>query len=195
VVTSADLISEGVDVPRVGAVILLRPTQSLGLYMQMVGRGFRLWPGKPCLFVLDHAGNVLRHGMPDAPRTWSLDGRPKRDNSAPATRQCPECWAIHAPAPSCPECGFDYAASEARAKRREIEQREGELAEMTADDRRLALLRERSLSDLVREAANYEAMDEIRRARGYKPGWTSRQMAMRGRRMPAHTRGEEFSRA
>lgn len=193
IVTSADLISEGVDVPRVGAVIMLRPTQSLGLYMQMVGRGFRLYPGKSCLFVLDHAGNVLRHGMPDAPRVWTLDGRPKRDNSAPAVRQCPHCFAIHAPTPACPECGFDYAAAESAARRRELERREGELAEMTADDRRLAMLRDRSLVELVREAADFEAMDEIRRARGYKAGWTPRQMAMRGRRQPGHARGEEFT--
>jgi DNA repair protein RadD len=74
VLTSCDLISEGLDVPAVGAVILLRPTKSLGLYMQQVGRGMRIAPGKADLVVLDHVGNIRRHGPPDLERIWTLKG-------------------------------------------------------------------------------------------------------------------------
>jgi DNA repair protein RadD len=74
VLTSCDLISEGLDVPSVSAVILLRPTKSLVLHMQQVGRGMRPAPRKTALVVNDHAGNTLRHGLPDQERIWSLDG-------------------------------------------------------------------------------------------------------------------------
>ena len=72
--TSCDLISEGLDVPNVSAVILLRPTKSLTLYLQQVGRGMRPAPGKAALVVLDHVGNVIEHGLPDQEPQWSLSG-------------------------------------------------------------------------------------------------------------------------
>jgi len=74
VMTSVDLVSEGFDVPVCGAAILLRPTQSMGLYVQQVGRPLRPAPGKTCAFILDHAGNCMRHGLAEEPREWSLDG-------------------------------------------------------------------------------------------------------------------------
>ena len=57
---SVDIISEGFDVPECGAVILLRPTKSLSLYMQQVGRALRTSPGKKEAIILDHAGNCFR---------------------------------------------------------------------------------------------------------------------------------------
>ncbi|MGD0107541.1 MAG: DEAD/DEAH box helicase [Rhodopila sp.] len=83
VVTSCELISEGLDVPSVGAVILLRPTQSLAMYLQQVGRGMRPAPDKAALIVLDHCGNIPRHGLPDDAHAWSLSGRVRRPGSAP----------------------------------------------------------------------------------------------------------------
>jgi DNA repair protein RadD len=75
-VTSCDLISEGLDIPDVTAAILLRPTQSLTLYLQQVGRALR--PKPTPAIILDHAGNMHKHGTPKANRLWSLEGRPKR---------------------------------------------------------------------------------------------------------------------
>jgi superfamily II DNA or RNA helicase len=65
VLTSCALIDEGLDVPSVGAVILLRPTKSLVLHRQQIGRGMRPAAGKDALIVLDHVGNVLAHGLPE----------------------------------------------------------------------------------------------------------------------------------
>jgi superfamily II DNA or RNA helicase len=65
VLTSCALIDEGLDVPAVGAVILLRPTRSLVLHRQQIGRGMRPTPGKAALTVLDHVGSTLLHGPPD----------------------------------------------------------------------------------------------------------------------------------
>ena len=87
IVTSCDLISEGLDIPDVAAAILLRPTQSLTLYLQQVGRTLRpKKDGSPAI-ILDHAGNVLRHGSPKTDRLWSLQGRPVRLRAEKARRQ------------------------------------------------------------------------------------------------------------
>ena len=78
VLSNCGLISEGVDVPAIGAAILLRPTASLALYLQQVGRALRPAPGKDRAIILDFAGNVSRHGLPDEPREWTLDAKPRR---------------------------------------------------------------------------------------------------------------------
>lgn len=132
VLTSCDLINEGFDVPRVSAAILLRPTKSLGLHMQQIGRALRPYPGKEHAVILDHVGNVLRHGMPDADRQWSLDRgveqEAREDAGQPAARQCPACFAVHEWAPACPYCGALYPAP---APRPAPKQQAGELVEMT----------------------------------------------------------------
>jgi superfamily II DNA or RNA helicase len=82
-VSSCDIISEGFDVPVVTAAILLRPTQSLGLHLQQIGRVLRPAPGKERAIVIDHVGNVaecladvwsFNHGRAEDDREWSLDG-------------------------------------------------------------------------------------------------------------------------
>ena len=108
VLTSCEIISEGLDVPAVSAVILLRPTKSLVLPMQQIGRGMRPASGKRHLVVLDHAGNIKRHGLPDQERRWSLDGIAKPTGEAPV-KTCPECRAIVArAAQTCPVCGHVF---------------------------------------------------------------------------------------
>lgn len=180
VLCSCDLISEGLDVPAVGAVILLRPTKSLGLYLQQVGRGLRPAPGKTHLIVLDHAGNTLRHGPPEMGREWSLEGRPKKkkaDEDVPPARQCTECFAVHAPAPRCPECGFVYPV-----KSREIEHVDGDLSEIDrARLQRVQELRSTPLSRLMQTAKTRSDLAEIAQAKGYKPGWIHKVLAERQR--------------
>lgn len=187
VLCSCDLISEGLDVPAVGAVILLRPTQSLGLFLQQVGRGLRPAPGKTHLTVLDHAGNTLRHGPPDMQRNWSLDGRPKKEK-APPTKQCPECYAVHAPAPACPECGHIYDA--AAGSPREIDEVAGELSDITrmmaARAAEMKALSDRwgkhiPLSKVLREARD-EDLPVIAKVRGYAKGWIWHQRQQRAAR-------------
>lgn len=68
VLTNVDLIGEGVDLPAIVAVILLRPTKSVARFLQSVGRALRPSPGKSEAIILDHAGCTWMHGMPDAPR-------------------------------------------------------------------------------------------------------------------------------
>lgn len=131
VLTSCDLISEGFDVPGMHGAILLRPTQSLSLFMQQVGRALRTAPGKERAIIMDHAGNVGRHGLPDADREWSLEGRRKGEKRAPveSVRQCERCaCAFESRRSECPECGWRPAVNI-----REIEKVDGELTEVDKD--------------------------------------------------------------
>lgn len=108
VVTSCALITEGFDCPAVSTVVLLRPTKSLQLQVQMVGRAFRPKPDGGRAVILDHVGNCGRHGMPDEPRAWSLDGKKARAKPAPV-RTCRTCYATFG-APSIAACRIDDAA-------------------------------------------------------------------------------------
>ena len=105
VLSNCGLISEGVDIPAVGAAILLRPTQSLALYLQQVGRTLRPAPGKTRAIILDHAGNCLRHGLPDTPRQWTLDATKSKVKERHDLRRCEACGAVNRPAPFCSNCG------------------------------------------------------------------------------------------
>lgn len=125
VLTSCDLISEGFDLPAIECAILLRPTRSLGLYLQQVGRAVRPSPGKTHTLVLDHAGNTAMHGFVDEVRDWTLDGsvHKKADGDrVAAVRTCPSCFAMHHPRPICPRCGHVYVVVG-----REVEYEDGEL--------------------------------------------------------------------
>ena len=102
---NVNVLTTGFDAPNVDCVAMLRPTLSPGLYYQMVGRGFRLAPGKTDCLVLDFGGNVLRHGPVDAIR---IRAPGQSDGQAPA-KECPECAAlIHAAYATCPECGHVF---------------------------------------------------------------------------------------
>lgn len=115
VLSNVDLFSEGVDVPAIEVVSLNRPTASLPLHLQQVGRALRTFPGKEKAIILDHAGNYDRHGSPDAPRNWSLLGRKERlkkesQSKIPTPRRCLKCWRIQAPGRSnCRYCGEEFA--------------------------------------------------------------------------------------
>ena len=169
VLTNADLLTVGFDLSAqvgrevpVETIIGLRPTASVALHLQMLGRGQRRKP-YPAIF-LDHASNLKRHGFPDDEREWSLKGQPKRGKPEKATdavtRHCPECHALHRPAPTCPECGHEYPVQSRR-----IAEKDGALVEVKPEDRRLALKREQAQCKTLAE------LRELGRAHGYREGW------------------------
>lgn len=114
------LLSYGVDVPAVEAIVLARPTRSVVLYLQTVGRGMRPSPGKDHVILIDHGRVVESLGMPDADFGWSLDdGRNVNANARSViaerkptderTRTCPECkhlWLVSEDGPACSCCGW-----------------------------------------------------------------------------------------
>lgn len=108
---NVDLFGEGFDVPAVEVVSMGRPTQSFGLYLQQFGRALRPLEGKTHGVLLDHVGNVKRHGLPDAVRNWTLDvdergTRSKRDLGTIPVTTCVECFsAYEALTKVCPFCG------------------------------------------------------------------------------------------
>jgi superfamily II DNA or RNA helicase len=174
VLTSCEIINEGFDLPVVGAAILLRPTQSLGLHLQQIGRVLRPAPGKAEAVILDHVGTLARHGFAEDTREWSLGGRKKRKGSGVVqtvdVRQCSSCYACHHPAPTCPECGFVYPVKE-----RKIEEVDGELQEIKAAERkeaRKAQGRAQTLEELV----------DLGRSRGYPNPYFWARRVMEGRK-------------
>lgn len=161
VLTSCEIINEGFDLPVVSAAILLRPTMSLGLHLQQVGRVLRPAPGKTRAIILDHVGNLARHGLAEEEREWSLGGRKRKSRKKDEqqeevqVRQCLQCFACHAPAPRCPMCGYVYPPRE-----RQLEIVDGELMQVDVE----AMRRER-----MREQAKAQSLDDliaIGRARG-----------------------------
>lgn len=179
IVCNCALWVAGVDCPEIGCVILLRPTKSLTMYLQSVGRGLRIANGKRDLIVLDHASCVFTHGLPQEPREWTLDAKPKRaGSSAPAVRECPSCFAAHAPAPVCPCCGHVYVRETVPQG---PEQVDGELVEVDA----AALRRQRNREQA--SAQTLEQLIEIGRRRGMKSpaGWARHVLAARQRKRTA----------
>ena len=108
VLLNVDLFDEGLDVPGIECVIMGRPTMSLGKYLQMIGRGLRVAKGKPYCIIIDHVGNVARHGLPDQPRSWTLDRIVKRRDKTNLIRICHnhECNSPYDRIlTECPYCG------------------------------------------------------------------------------------------
>lgn len=114
--TNCSVLTTGFDAPGVDLVGMLRPTLSVGLYVQIVGRGTRLAPGKADCLVLDYAGNVRRHGPVDA---IAVESKPDRGRPAGAevdqvrAKSCPNCESLMAlNARSCTVCGDDWPRDE-----------------------------------------------------------------------------------
>lgn len=110
---NCQVLTTGFDYPAIDVVVMLRPTMSPGLYVQMAGRGLRLAPGKTDCLVVDFGGNVMRHGFID-------DVRPSKKGvnagQAPIKR-CPECWGlIPLGAKVCPQCEYEFPVPEAERK-------------------------------------------------------------------------------
>jgi superfamily II DNA or RNA helicase len=165
VVSQCNVLTEGWDLPALEVAVIARPTASLCLHCQMVGRIMRSAPDKAGALVLDHAGNHLRHGTVTQRLDYSLaDGaatRPRAD-AEPAMRRCPECFLLVAPgAPSCPGCGAQMGRS------REVRHVPGELVEMGA-----AIGGEpRPRPPVAVQQAAWDAIEAQREARGFKEGW------------------------
>ena len=161
VLCNVDLISEGFDVPDCGAAILLRPTKSLTLYIQQAMRCMRYKPGKTAV-IIDHVGNVFRHGFPDDNRDWDLYAKSdKKSRKKPEVRakECPQCMAaVPSAAAECPHCGYKF-----RSEGRELEEdgsaKIEEIKRITADYTRPG------------DCRNYRELLEYAKNHGYKPGW------------------------
>jgi len=126
--TSCELITYGLDVPRVECIIMLRPTLSRTLYFQMIGRGLRPSPGKNHCIILDHVGNLQEHGHPLETYDWQFHGREKRNNregvSKSILKLCDTCF-LYYEGNKCPYCGGQRDGR----KRADLQEVDGRLIE------------------------------------------------------------------
>jgi len=168
ILVSVDLISEGFDVPACDCAILLRPTASLSVYLQQVGRALR--PSDHGAIILDCAGNSATHGLPCDPRAWNLQGTAPKSRSelqAIAVRICPACYAVHKPAATCPYCGHVHMVAREMPKQVDADLVEIDTHKAAAEMRAEANIKRRE----VGRARTLEELLQIAKDRGYKPGW------------------------
>jgi superfamily II DNA or RNA helicase len=168
IISNVGLFGEGFDLSAIAgrevpieAVIIYRPTQSLSLHLQMIGRAMR--PKAEPAIILDHAGNCIRHGLPDMDFKWSLKGRKKKDGASENSimvRQCPDCFACFKPANICPYCGHKF---EKQLKTKEMI--DGELKEVKRQQIE-GLKRQKKIE--LKAAKTEEQLIELAKSRGYK---------------------------
>jgi superfamily II DNA or RNA helicase len=133
VVSNAMVLTEGVDVPVVSAVVLARPTKSKGLYLQMAGRGLRTAPGKTDCLILDHGNCTMEHGLVTAEQNWQLldDSTRKPGKSisyAETFKVCPDCGEVAALDVDVCACGYVFSV---RSKQKPLRVYNGVLEEVT----------------------------------------------------------------
>jgi len=142
------VLTEGWDAPRTDCIALLRPTQSIGLYVQMCGRGMRLHDDKENCLLLDYGENVARHGCLDEVEPGeSLPGRYK-------PKICASCNAINSPsAKECIECGQVFESTQSKVlwtkKEREVARRtKAEKQAVLSDERKASPPKNKPITDI-----------------------------------------------
>lgn len=170
IMVNCELFTEGIDLPNVDVCIMLRPTQSLSLYLQFAMRALNPREGKTAI-IIDHVGNVEHFGLPNQDREWSLQGVVKKKQTAkigePTVRTCERCFATFwSKERICPECGFENKPT---AKELEI-MREAELAEINEQKQQKIKKRVQTYvsPDMCR---SMDELKEYRDQHGYKNGW------------------------
>lgn len=193
---SADLIGEGVDVPSINCVFMLRPTESVVIFLQQAGRVLRLKEDGSYAYIFDHVQNAKRHGLPCDPRTWTLEMPKKKENEI-KTVQCQKCQRVfnaftakNDAALSCADsvCPIKNGISRP-VQERVVEVIDENLVEVNnpwewAGGIDPILARGPEWEALLAKADTEEKLKQICRARGYNKGWWIRQAEMKGLRKP-----------
>ena len=173
VICSVGIMTTGVDAPWVKCVQLVRPTRSIILFTQMLGRGLRTYPGKAECLVLDHSDSSQRLGFIDEINITGLDDGKGRYSqpSVPAEKLpkiCKKCDFLKPPGSglTCPNCGHVSKLPPST-----IENKAGELTEMK---RKGAKKRMTARETAMLNPANVLAqLTYLQRSRGYSEGWTA----------------------
>ena len=170
IMVNCELFTEGIDLPNVDVCIMLRPTQSLSLYLQFAMRALNPREGKTAI-IIDHVGNVERFGLPNQDREWSLQGTVEKKQTAkigePTVRVCEMCFATFwSKERICPECGYENEPT-----KQEIELiREAELKEIKEEQQRK--IREKVQTYVTPDMCqNMSELKEYQLLHGYKNGW------------------------
>ena len=190
ILVNCGIATTGFDCPDIEVVVVNRATQSVALWLQMVGRGSRPAPNKSEFTILDFGENVHRLGFWQEPRDWSkaFEGTEKKGTGVAPVKDCPCCGAVlYASARFCEFCGEVFATEAKQAT-------EGVLQEMAYDK-----LNGRYLYDIAKSPAdlwelksrkgykqafiervlyfaNYSELQKFWRGKGYTEGYTNRRM-------------------
>jgi superfamily II DNA or RNA helicase len=164
IITNCFVMSYGIDVPEIGCIVMSRPTKSVVLYYQSVGRGLRTAEGKDDLILLDHSGCVEQHGFIDEEYPWSLHGnahttreRERVERREPKPIECPQCNTIFSATHICPACGFKLSGGTEAVPYHEAD---------------LKPAKERPVSMAEKRRFYGELLDYSRR-HGYSDGWAA----------------------
>jgi superfamily II DNA or RNA helicase len=170
--TSCDIISEGTDIPIVGAALSLRPTQSTALYDQQNGRTFRLYEGKEKSVIVDFVGNWAIHGLPETDRQWSLhEGLISIDVNNSHLKRCPRCFRVHHMADKCPSCGRIHKQ---QTKSQFTPLTDAELRGMPGIRQHSAFkIRDMKFPALMQIAQTQKDLQRIARIKGFPPEWVA----------------------
>lgn len=168
ILCNCELFGEGLDVPDCECVVLLRPTQSLTLFIQQSMRSMRYMPGKTAI-IIDHVGNCYRHGLPDDDREWSLEPKHKQENIV-KIRECKECFAVYPPTlKRCPYCGAEATHEIRKTDKKTVEI---DLVEL----QRTEEIKNTDYADL--KAETWDDVVKIQKTKGYKFAWCLRYAKM-----------------
>ncbi len=173
IVSNCAVLTEGFDMPSIRCAIIARPTMSLVLHMQTAGRALR--PGEVQPIIIDHAGNVGRHGLPHEDRTWSLEKGAARKDKNPYTT-CKKCFAYYElKFKACPHCGFERPV-QPREVPKEVE----------------AKMQVMGTKEI--ERSFYVSCVSLAQSRGFKPGMASFKFKEKFGRWPPWAWSEETKR-
>jgi len=171
ILCNCELFGEGLDVPDVECVVLLRKTKSLTLFIQQSMRSMRYKPDKTAI-IIDHVGNIFEHGFPQDDRKWSLDGKKEekkdtKDNLEDKTgfgnkvKSCPVCGVVmEIHVRTCSDCGHEFTKSKERPLV------DVELEEITEAD----LLRAKPYAH-YKNCRTWDELSAFRKAKKYKQAW------------------------
>lgn len=181
VLVNVALVTEGYDVPACKAIFLTRPTQSLTIFLQSVGRGLRK-SGDDVCYIFDHVENYKRHGMPDDEREWSLLGEEK---SAKTTKKKSKDYI------ACSNCGFTYLpkkykicpkCSNQEMGTKETQHTNHELQKITGykkEEVRKNTFTKEQIKEMKRKCRTIDDYKNLARTLNYKEGWARMQMGLR----------------
>ena len=179
VLSNVNLCTEGFDLPILDCLIILRPTSSIILHLQMLGRVLRSHPNKEKAIIIDCVGNLRRLGLPEDARQWSLQGRETRkkkekegETTAPI-RVCPKCFAAQAArARNCIYCGSPWNLDDQGLKIID-----GELVEIGSkkDKENEQKIKNAKKETIKKEQKNCHSLEdflELGKSLGYSSGWS-----------------------
>ena len=179
VLCNCAVLTEGVDVPEIACVIMARPTKSLALYMQTIGRGMRPAEGKTFCTYIDHAGACYEHGPVDEITDWTLDEDKKNSSTSNDERKeresrpitCDMCDMVYTKQLKCPQCG---TIPDIKRMSKDVEYIDADLGEVCFKTKKV-----KKTHSKQEKQDWYAQFISYARTKGFKDGWYSHKFRSR----------------